>query len=299
MMKKNKFTIAILAAGCLWGFMGLFRRYMGEAGFSSSNIIVLRCGIAALCFGVTLLFTGREQFRIKLRDIWCFLGSGIVSLLFFTFCYFQAMNYMSLSAAAILLYTAPAIVTLFSAALFRERLTATKLAAVVLAFFGCALVSGLGSGDMALSTLGILYGLGAGFGYAMYSIFARYALERGYSSNTINFYSCLLAAAGAALIWGVDGAYETLSSSAGAFALALGTGGLTCFLPYLLYTYGLSGMETGRASIMASVEPVVATIVGAAVFRERMSALSYAGVVLVLSAVVLLNVRTRRGNNDK
>lgn len=299
MMKKNKFTIAILAAGCLWGFMGLFRRYMGEAGFSSSNIIVLRCGIAALCFGVTLLFTGREQFRIKLRDIWCFLGSGIVSLLLFTFCYFQAMNYMSLSAAAILLYTAPAIVTLFSAALFRERLTVMKLAAVVLAFFGCALVSGLGAGDMALSTLGILYGLGAGFGYAMYSIFARYALERGYSSNTINFYSCLLASIGAALIWGVDGVFETAAASAQGLGLALGTGVLTCFLPYLLYTYGLTGMETGRASIMASVEPVVATIVGAAVFRERMSALSYAGVVLVLSAVVLLNVRTRRGNNNK
>lgn len=299
MMKKNKFTIAILAAGCLWGFMGLFRRYMGEAGFSSSNIIVLRCGIAALCFGVTLLFTGREQFRIKLRDIWCFLGSGIVSLLFFTFCYFQAMNYMSLSAAAILLYTAPAIVTLFSAALFRERLTATKLAAVVLAFFGCALVSGLGSGDMALSTLGILYGLGAGFGYAMYSIFARYALERGYSSNTINFYSCLLASIGAALIWGLDGVFGAMTASAGNLALAAGTGVLTCFLPYLLYTYGLTGMETGRASIMASVEPVVATIVGAVVFHESMSALSYAGVVLVLSAVVLLNVRTRRGNNNK
>lgn len=294
MMKKNKFTIAILAAGCLWGFMGLFRRYMGEAGFSSSNIIVLRCGIAALCFGVTLLFTGREQFRIKLRDIWCFLGSGIVSLLFFTFCYFQAMNYMSLSAAAILLYTAPAIVTLFSAALFRERLTATKLAAVVLAFFGCALVSGLGAGDMALSTLGILYGLGAGFGYAMYSIFARYALERGYSSNTINFYSCLLASIGAALIWGLDGVFGAMTASAGNLALAAGTGVLTCFLPYLLYTYGLTGMETGRASIMASVEPVVATIVGAVVFHESMSALSYAGVVLVLSAVVLLNVKTKR-----
>lgn len=291
MMKKNKFTIAILAAGCLWGFMGLFRRYMGEAGFSSSNIIVLRCGIAALCFGATLLFTGREQFRIKLRDIWCFLGSGIVSLLFFTFCYFQAMNYMSLSAAAILLYTAPAIVTLFSAALFRERLTAMKLAAVVLAFFGCALVSGLGAGDMALSTLGILYGLGAGFGYAMYSIFARYALERGYSSNTINFYSCLLASIGAALIWGVDGVFGAMTASAGNLALAAGTGVLTCFLPYLLYTYGLTGMETGRASIMASVEPVVATIVGAVVFHESMSALSYAGVVLVLSAVVLLNVK--------
>ena len=50
-------------------------------------------------------------------------------------------------------------------------------------------------------------------------------------------------------------------------------------------------METGRASIMASVEPVVATIIGAVVFRESMSGLAYLGVVLVLSAVVLLNVK--------
>ena len=291
---RNKYTAAILAAGCLWGFMGLFRRYMGEVGFSASDLIVLRCGIAALCFGLTLLFTGRGQFRIRLRDCWCFLGSGIVSLLFFTFCYFQAMNYMSLSAAAILLYTAPAIVTLLSALLFRERLTGTKMLAVVLAFLGCALVSGLGAGDMALSAAGILYGLGAGFGYAMYSIFARYALERGYSSNTINFYSCLLAAIGAALIWGVDGVFESVTASTQNLGLALGAGVLTCFLPYLLYTYGLTGMETGRASIMASVEPVVATLVGAVVFRESMSVLSYAGVALVLSAVVLLNVKTKR-----
>ena len=288
---RNKYTAAILAAGCLWGFMGLFRRYMGEVGFSASDLIVLRCGIAALCFGLTLLFTGRGQFRIRLRDCWCFLGSGIVSLLFFTFCYFQAMNYMSLSAAAILLYTAPAIVTLLSALLFRERLTGTKMLAVVLAFLGCALVSGLGAGDMALSAAGILYGLGAGFGYAMYSIFARYALERGYSSNTINFYSCLLAAIGAALIWGVDGFFQSATASPRTLRLSLAAGALSCFLPYLLYTYGLTGMETGRASIMASVEPVVATLVGAVVFRESMSVLSYAGVVLVLSAVVLLNVK--------
>ena len=42
MKSKNIYTVSILAAGCLWGFMGLFRRYMGEAGFSSSGVIVLR-----------------------------------------------------------------------------------------------------------------------------------------------------------------------------------------------------------------------------------------------------------------
>ncbi len=34
---KNTYTLSILAAGCVWGFMGLFRRYMGEAGFTSSG----------------------------------------------------------------------------------------------------------------------------------------------------------------------------------------------------------------------------------------------------------------------
>ena len=106
-------------------------------------------------------------------------------------------------------------------------------------------------------------------------------------------YSCLLAALGAALIWGVDGVFETAVASGGNIALALGTGIVTCYLPYLLYTYGLTGLETGRASIMASVEPVVATLVGALVFHESMSLLSALGVALVLAAVVLLNLRLK------
>lgn len=136
--------------------------------------------------------------------------------------------------------------TLLSALLFKERLTGLKLLAVLLAFLGCALVSGLGAGDMALSTAGILYGLGAGFGYAMYSIFARYALERGYSSNTINFYSCLLAALGAALIWGVDGVFETAAASGGNLALAIGAASSPATCPICSIPTASRGMETGR-----------------------------------------------------
>ena len=48
---KNTYTLSILAAGCLWGFMGLFRRYMGEAGFSSSGVISGRSIICKLSDG--------------------------------------------------------------------------------------------------------------------------------------------------------------------------------------------------------------------------------------------------------
>ena len=180
----NKYVSAVLGAGFCWGFMGFFTRQLAAFGINSNEAIIVRCSVAAVCFGLLILFRDPVQFRIRIKDLWCFLGSGLLSLLFFTFCYFHAISMMSLSAAAILLYTAPAIVTLLSAVLFREKITKTKIAAVLIAFAGCCLVSGIGT-DTVLTLQGILYGLGAGFGYALYTIFSRYALQRGYSSSTI------------------------------------------------------------------------------------------------------------------
>lgn len=107
------------------------------------------------------------------------------------------MQEASLSVMAVLLYTSPAFIVLLSVLLFRETLTRQKLLALVLTFAGCCLVSGLGSGS-AVSMKGLLLGLGSGFFYALYSIFSHYAIERGYGSWTITFYTflfCLLASA--------------------------------------------------------------------------------------------------------
>ncbi len=289
-MKKH--VISVLLAGCLWGTMGFFTRTLATIGIDASGAILVRCAMAAVCFAVTLLIAEPKGFRVKLRDFWCFFGSGVCALLFFTWCYFNAINLMSLSTAAILLYTAPTIVMLLSAVFFKERITGVKLAALALAFAGCCLVSGVGGGGVPLTTKGLLFGLGSGVGYALYSIFARFALDRGYSSTTVNFYSCLLAAVGAALLFGWRAPFAAFTASVPNALLCLLAGAVTCYLPYLFYTYGLTGLETGKASILASVEPVVATFIGIFVYHERMSLLSAAGVALVLAAVVLLNVRT-------
>ena len=80
--------------------------------------------------------------------------------------------------------------------------------------------------------------------------------------------------------------------------LCTALGIVTCYLPYLLYTYGLTGLETGKASILASFEPVVATLVGIFVFHEKLTPLSALGCVCVLSAVVLLNLKRRQKANE-
>jgi len=285
---EMKYITAVVLAGILWGFMGLFRRNLAKAGIDAGGIVFLRCGLAALLLFLTLLLKDRSALKIRLRDLWCFAGTGICSMLFLSYCYYQAMNYMSLSAAAILLYTAPMIVVALSSILFRETLTKRKLLAMALAFLGCCLVSGVGS-SARLSAAGILYGLGSGFGYALYSIFARFALERGYSSLTVTFYTCLFASLGAAMIWGAREPLTQMISSPESLGWSLGIAFFTGYLAYLLYTYGLTGLETGKASIFANVEPVVAAIVGIVIFREPMTPMNLSGILCVLAAVLLLS----------
>ncbi|MBR7184291.1 MAG: DMT family transporter [Clostridia bacterium] len=289
----RKYTIAVLVAGCFWGLMGFFTRTLSGFGIESSGAVLLRCGVAAILFGLTILFTGPRQFLVKPRHFWCFFGSGVCSLLFFTYCYFTAISIVGLTTAAILLYSAPIIVMLLSALFFHEHITLQKVVALALACFGCFFVSGGGSVSGEQPFIGILYGFGAGLGFAMYTIFARFALNRGYSSHTVNFYSCLLAALGAAVIWGVDEPIRALASGPVCLALSLSMGAVSCYLPYLLYTYGLSGLETGRASILSSVEPVVAALVGIIIFSEPITVMGTIGILCVLGAIVLLNIKLK------
>lgn len=288
---KNKYVIFVIGAGTLWGFMGFFRRTLDAMGVSAIGCIAVRCLFATVFFALTILLCDRKAFRVKLRDAWIFIGSGVISLLIFGVCYFRAMDYMSLSAAAILLYTAPCFVILISAPLFREKLTVQKLTAMALAFAGCCLVSGIGSGGAVITPKGLILGLCSGLCYALYSIFSRFALNRGYSALTINFYSCLLAGIGATVIGGTE-YLGIITASVPNLLFAVATGLVTCFLPYL-YTRGLEGLENGKASIMASIEPVVATVVGVIIYHETPTLMSAAGVILVLSAIVLLNVKIK------
>lgn len=284
---------AIIFAGLLWGTMGYFVRHMGARGYSSEDIVILRSGIAAIFFALLILIQDRRLFRIRLRDFWCFFGSGIVSMLFFTYCYYRSIRLSSMSTAAILLYTSPAFVMLISLIVFHETMNRNKVVALFIVIVGCALSSGLGSGSV-ISMEGLLFGLGSGLGYALYSIFATLAMQRGYDSRTVSFYSTLLSTVGACILWGGGKPVAHMVSSGNDLLWCVSVGFVTCFLPYLFYTYGLSEVEPGAASIMVAVEPCMATVVGLLAFGEMLTVTSGLGVLLVVAAIVILNLPYRK-----
>lgn len=291
-MKKHVWLFCILAAGCLWGMTGVFVRMLSSYGIDSLQLTFLRSLVTAFFVVAVTLLTNPSKLRVRWQDLWCFAGSGICSIVFFNFCYFQTIRLTSLSVAAILLYTAPMIVTVLSAVLFHERITVRKAAALALAFLGCALVSGVTGGPASVSAAALLFGLGSGFGYALYSVFGRYALKR-YDPLTVTVYTFLFSSVGCVPFLNLRPLFRTVFSSLGIILTVAVFGIVTSAAPYVLYTYGLNHVETSHASIMASVEPVMATVIGIIFYHETVSAASAAGSLLVLAAVFLLNGKTR------
>lgn len=293
-MKKNSpgntnylAMACIMGAAALWGCIGIFNRGISAAGISATSIVMIRNFGACVLLAVLFLVTDRSVFRVRLRHLPIFLCTGLISILLFTICYFQSQQVSSLAVAAILLYTAPTFVVILSALCFHERFTRKKLAALVIAFLGCTFVTGIWSGGLSISASGLLLGLGSGFFYATYSIFGRFAL-RHYQPFTVTFYTFLVAGIGSLFLF-TPADVVTAVSAPKTVVLSLCLILFGTVLPYLLYTKGLNDLgDSGKASILASVEPVVAAIAGILAFGEPMNLGVVLGLVCILISVYIL-----------
>ena len=284
--KKAPAYAAILAAAALWGIIGLWNRNLMAAGLSPTSIVVVRNFGGMVLLALVFAFRDRSVFRVERKHLKYFFGTGVVSVVLFTMCYFSCQKLCSLAVASILLYTAPAIVVVLSAILWKEPVTGRKIAALGLTLVGCALVCGVFSGALTVTLWGILLGLGAGFFYALYSVFGRYALAH-YNSITVTVWTFLFAGPASLVLLRPAELAEAFSLGE-TWVLAMGLVVFSTVTPYILYTLGLSHVESGKASILASLEPVVASLLGVWVFQEPVGPQTWLGVACVLAGVVIL-----------
>lgn len=293
-MRKRAYFYIVLAAS-LWGCIGVFLRLLTAAGLDSMQSVAVRAVFAAVLYFLFLLVTDRKALKIRPRDCIYFVGTGIFSLVFFNWCYFNTIQASSMSVAAVLLYTSPIFVMLMSAVLFHEAITVQKIIALGITFVGCMLVTGmLPLGGEGLSFQTILFGLGSGFGYALYTIFGKFALAK-YSSGTVSLYTFLFACIGAVPLSGLIQTPQVLLDWR-VLAGGIGIGVFCCILPYLFYTEGLLHAEAGKAAILATVEPFVAALIGILAFHEEVTFYKLLGMAAILGAIVLLNSGSSKTN---
>lgn len=293
MEEKNKIIapICVILAGCSWGSVGVFVRFFDALDYSPLTIVFVRMIIAFVITLIGITIYNKDLLKIKIKDLWSFIGAGISSSIVLNLFFSISTVINSLSLSAILLATAPIFVVFMAAPLFKEKITAVKLQALVIAFIGCVLTSGLIGSGTVFSAKGIIIGVCAGVGYALYSIFSRVILNKGYNPLTINVYSFGIGAL-ACLPFTNFAVVQNSISKAPLFMILMFLVHtiFTSLLPYLLYTYGLNFMDIGKAAILVSVEPVAATFFGVFLYSEIPDVLSIIGIILVLFALVLLNL---------
>ncbi len=159
-----------------------------------------------------------------------------------------------------------------------------------MAIVGCVCVSGIIVNSKSTLSMGdFIIGIGSGVGYALYSIFSRLALNKGYSTMTITFYTFLIAAIGIFPFLSFKVIANGIIGNQSCIIAILGLVIFITLLPYIMYTTGLKNTSNSTASILACIEPVVATLIGIIVFHEKFTMPNIIGILLILGASVVIS----------
>lgn len=280
-MKKG--YLYVLAAAILWGTLPLACRFVYSFGCDSLTAAAARAYFAALIFAVLFLVKGTFR-QIKIKDIPFYIIYGITGVGGTFLFYMLAVERLSTAMASILLYTAPAFVILFSRIFYKEKITRTKLLALLGTTLGSALV--LRVYDPSFFTgniLNIFIGLLSGISYSLVTVLGKLAKKK--ASPEIN--SGLMIIFGSLIFLFIKPPTSIIVPHIPTLAGYIYLAAFGSVLPYILYLKGLSfGIDGGYASVTASVEPVVATLLCAAVFREGIEALQLIGIIAVFVSIV-------------
>jgi len=280
MKKETRATLIVLVGATLLGSMGAWGRTIYRYEGNPMTVVTWRALIGAAALAVVLAIVRPQLLRIRPRDLPFFALYGFIGVTMNFWAYFSAFKFTTLAVAITLLYTYPAFVALLSAAFLGERLTRTKIGALVVTLLGSALVAQVHQADwLRLNLRGILFGLLAGITAASYSIFGKRALT-SYQPWTVVLYAF---ASGGLFLAVLSG--PQLLAAAGYPAVAwlwiLGLAILPSLGGYTFYTLGLRDLPASQASIIATWEVVTASFLGWLIFSEHLAPIQYLGAALV------------------
>ncbi len=282
-------------AAVLWATMGPLGKWLYGYGVDPLTVVTLRAAIAFGTLALTLAVVDRGLLRVAGRDLPFFALHGLVGVACNYACYFYALRWTTVATAVLLLYTYPALVTLFSALFLGERLTGSKVVAVLLTFVGCVLVvQAYDLGALQWSQRGVLFGLGAGASAAAYSLLGKRALRR-YPSWTVACYAFGFGALFLAMfLAGVRSPQALVPAGypAAAWAGILILAWFPTLLAYALFVASMTHIEASQASITATLEPVVAAALAYWFLGEGLAWPQWVGAVLVLGGVLGLHLRS-------
>ena len=240
---------------------------------------------------LAIFLTDRELFKIDKSDIPLFIACAIC-IIGLNLCYNESMNTIPLSLAAVLLSLAPIYVIIIAYIAFGEKITSKKVICMLLAIFGCVLMTGvLENSMMNISVFGIACGIGAGLFWAFYLITSKKSIKNGKHTFTILLYSIIIISI--ALIpftdFGQINAFVSINPLLAIVFLIIHST-FSFALPYVFSTLSLNFIDSGTSSIFLSAsEPFAALLFGLVIYGEIPTLVMLCGFILTLVSMTILS----------
>lgn len=280
------YVLAIIAGVC-FGLMGVLTRGLSELGFNSLQISSMRPTIAVIVYVLINVIRNPKVFKVDIKGLLFFAIYGIVTFdgMFFAFTY--SIEHTSIATASVLLFTNPIIVIILSRIFFKEKLTNRKIIATILTIVGCVLiVKAYDPSSLKLNGVGIVWGIISGFAVALQNILGKYGVEK-YDYRTQLVYSFIFAAL---FMWILSPPTKiiAMATTPKAWILILSIGLFATVIPNGTFIKALQYIESSKVSVLTSVEPIVATLLGYFMFKENVEIPQIIGMIIIVLAVVVI-----------
>jgi len=285
----------IFIAGMFWGTTGLFMELLSNVGASNSLISILRVGTAAMIMGpvVWLKCGGIRAFFIDKKTLLFCAVMGFTAHTMFNICYTAAVGSVGIATAAVLLYSSLIFVCVLSRIVFGEPITPFKIAALIINFVGCTLtVTGGDLSTLSFILYGTVMGTLAALGYSTVPIIGKITTGKTHP-YIITFYNFFFGSIFLIpFLLNTPLTYEP--SRMEVIIFGFGAGLVSAVIPYMLFMSGLSKpIEASKVNVIASMEVVVASLIGVYMFSEFFNTWKLFGMLLVLVSIFVMNMSPR------
>lgn len=286
----KKGYVYVAAAATLWAISGSSGKFLFQSGVTPYEVVQIRVTLASLCLLAWFLLRNPRLIPVARQDIPYFMVLGICGMAMVQFTYFYAISKIHVAVAILLEYLAPAFIALYSVTVLRERLTRLTVIAVAASTLGCYLAVGAYNLNiLSMNLEGILAGLASAIAFAWYSMHGERGMRR-YDPWTVLFHALLHAA----LFWNIAlspfhafmRSYSVVQWGWILYISILGTA-----VPFGLYLEGVNLIRSTRASVTATLEPIMAGLISYVFLGETLQPLQLLGGGLVLASVIVLQSR--------
>ncbi|WP_247730742.1 DMT family transporter [Halovivax limisalsi] len=283
MDSDTKGVLLMVLSATSFGTLGVLGKYASAAGLSIPTVLTYRFLGGTLCFWALVAYSGKLRvLRGRALGVAVLLGAGFYAAQ--SGLYFLGLEYMTAGLVGLVIYTYPVLVVVLSYVFLDERITRYTVVGLALALGGVAVVSGVDPAGA--DPRGVAVVLAAALVYAGYYVTSHVALD-DVDAQTLTAY--VLPSAGVSfVVFGLATDSLTIPTTGYQVTILAAVALLATAIPIGAFFAGLAYIGASRASIISSLEPATAVLLGVILLDEPLAAATIAGGLLVLVGVLVI-----------